>query len=282
MINAGSTIFAERTGRAPGPLAERLQERRSPADSSADWIGWPRTGAMCAPLVQCCCKGPWTLAPGEVQSLLLNWRAWLTSEAVQGFNLYAVAQASLWDMTKSPPQIADANIIKITSGTVNDPDPPDNSDAADLFALRPPFGAQTLISVSQNARIGQFHPSFGWPPRACACTREEAVAMLREESVDIGEIDAGLRACIEELASLPGSRLVKRKGRLFLKGKNGFEILVERLCEIKARWVELVEHAPMSEEDKWKIFTLLLTREDARLEQVPGGLKVTLPGSPRH
>ena len=38
----------------------------------------------------------------------------------------------------------------------------------------------------------------------------------------------------------------------------------------------------MSEEDKWKIFTLLLTREDARLEQVPGGLKVTLPGSPRH
>jgi len=67
-----------------------------------------------------------------------------------------------------------------------------------------------------------------------------------------------------------------------LKGKNGFEILVERLCEIKARWVELVEHAPMSEEDKWKIFTLLLTREDARLEQVPGGLKVTLPGSPRH
>ena len=27
--------------------------------------------------------------------------------------------------------------------------------------------------------------------------------MLREESVDIGEIDAGLRACIEELASLP-------------------------------------------------------------------------------
>jgi len=106
---------------------------------------------------------------------------------------------------------------------------------------------------------------------------------LREEAVDIGEIDAPLRACIEtELASLPGSWVVKRKGRLFLKGENGFEIPLERLGEIKARWVELVEHAPMSDEDKWKIFALLITREDARLEEVPGGLKVTLPPSPRH
>jgi hypothetical protein len=30
---------------------------------------------------------------------------------------------SLWDMTRSPPQIADPSIIKITSGTENDPDP---------------------------------------------------------------------------------------------------------------------------------------------------------------
>ena len=112
----------------PGPLAERLKEARSPADSPAgrsDWIGWPRTGAMCAPLIQCCCKGPWTIAPGEVQSLLMNWRAWLTSESVQGFNLYEVYSASLWDMGKSAPQIANPAVIKITSGTENDPDPPD-------------------------------------------------------------------------------------------------------------------------------------------------------------
>jgi hypothetical protein len=71
--------------------------------------------------------------------------------------------------------------------------------------------------------------------------------------VDLSTIDPQLRACIEEeLASLPGAHLIKRKGRLFLKGKNGFEILVERLCAVKARWVQMVEHAPLAEEDKWK------------------------------
>jgi hypothetical protein len=76
--------------------------------------------------------------------------------------------------------------------------------------------------------------------------------------------------------------VVKRKGRLFFKGKNGFEIPCERLCEIKARWVELVEHADLPEEEKWLIFTMLICG-DARIEEVPGlGLKVTLPPSPRH
>jgi len=117
----------------------------------------------------------------------------------------------------------------------------------------------------------------------CEHEREEAVVKLREERVDIGEIDAGLRACIEEeLASLPGAHLIKRKGRLFLKGKNGFEIPLARLCEIKARWVELVEHADLPEEEKWLIFTMLICG-DARIEEVPGlGLKVTLPPSRRH
>jgi hypothetical protein len=158
MTNTGSTIFAERTGRAPGALAERWKETRAPADSSAprsDWIGWPRTGAMCAPLIQCCCKGPFTIAPGEVASLLMNWRAWLTSESAQGFNLYEVHSASLWDMTRSPPQIANPAVIKITSGTENDPDPPDNSDVAALISVLPPFGTKTLIAVSPNARIGR-------------------------------------------------------------------------------------------------------------------------------
>jgi len=57
---------------------------------------------------------------------------------------------------------------------------------------------------------------------------------LREESVDIGEIDAGLRACIEtELASVPGSRVVKRKGRLFFKGKNGFAFRASGYARLK-------------------------------------------------
>jgi len=55
-----------------------------------------------------------------------------------------------------------------------------------------------------------------------------------------------------------------------------------RLCEIKARWVELVEHADLADEEKWLIFNMLVCG-DARIEEVPGlGLKVTLPGSPRH
>jgi len=97
-------------------------------------------------------------------------------------------------------------------------------------------------------------------------------------------IDPELRACIqEELATLPGSRVVKRHGHLFFQNRSGrFEILCSRLCEIKRRRIELVENADLPDEDKWKIFCLLLAA-DARLEEVPGvGLKVTLPASHRH
>ena len=39
----------------------------------------------------------------------------------------------------------------------------------------------------------------------------------------------------------------------------------------------------MADEDKFKIFALLMARDDARLEEVPGlGLKVTLPAQQRH
>jgi len=101
---------------------------------------------------------------------------------------------------------------------------------------------------------------------------------------NLNTIDPDLRACIEqELASLPGAYLIERKGRLFLKGKNGFEILLQRLCEMKAQWCALVEHADLPEEQKWVIFNLMIARDDARLEHVPGlGLKVTLPPRQRH
>jgi hypothetical protein len=101
--------------------------------------------------------------------------------------------------------------------------------------------------------------------------------------VDIGTLDPDLRACIEvELASMPGSRVIKRRGKLFFKGKNGFEILLERLCQMKAQWVALVEHADLPESDKWTIFNMLLAG-DARIEEVPGlGLKLMLPALRRH
>jgi hypothetical protein len=55
------------------------------------------------------------------------------------------------------------------------------------------------------------------------------------------------------------------------------------MCEVKAQWVELVEHADLAEEEKWAIFCMLLVRDDARIEEVPGlGLKVTLPPNRRH
>jgi hypothetical protein len=56
--------------------------------------------------------------------------------------------------------------------------------------------------------------------------------------VDIGAepIDPELKTCIlTELATQPGSHLVKRRGHLFFQNRTGrFEILCERLCEINA------------------------------------------------
>ena len=81
---------------------------------------------------------------------------------------------------------------------------------------------------------------------------------------------------------LPGARVIKRKGQLFFQGSNGFEILCSRLCDVKAQWLELVEYADLTDEEKWFIFNLLM-RGDARIEEVPGlGVKVTLPPSQRH
>src|SRR5262249_43975822 len=74
-----------------------------------------------------------------------------------GFNLYEVHSSSLWDMGKSPPQTANPAIIKITSGMINDPDPPDNSDVADLVSVMPPYGTQTLIAVAKDARVGALY-----------------------------------------------------------------------------------------------------------------------------
>src|SRR5262249_23069153 len=94
-------------------------------------------------------------------------------------------------------------------------------------------------------------------------------------------IDPELRACLEEeLANLPGARIVKRRGHLFFQSGR-YEFRGPRLSEIKRRWIEMVEHADLAREDKWKIFCLL-THGTARLEHIPGvGLKATLPARAR-
>jgi hypothetical protein len=46
--------------------------------------------------------------------------------------------------------------------------------------------------------------------------------------LDAEPIDPELRACIQEAASLPGARVIKRKGRLFLKGKSAIGAGVHR------------------------------------------------------
>ena len=96
--------------------------------------------------------------------------------------------------------------------------------------------------------------------------------------LDLEPIDPALRDCIaEELARLPGSRLVKRRGRLSYQGLNGFEIAAEVLCAAKARWAELQQcGAAISDSQIWD-FLVLLIGGDVRLRDVPGGISLDLP-----
>jgi hypothetical protein len=99
--------------------------------------------------------------------------------------------------------------------------------------------------------------------------------------LDLEPINPHLRDCItEELARLPGSRLVKRRGRLFYQGLNGFEIAAEVLCAAKARWAELQQSgATITDEQIWD-FLVLLIGGDVRLREIPGvGYSLDLPPS---
>jgi len=143
-----------------------------------DFVGWPRTGAMCAPPVQCCCKGPITIGPGEVRPILADWSAWLQSDSMQGFNLYEIASAQLLDVTRTPMLPADPKIIKVVRNT-QDPDPPDNSDVKGLIDIVPPYGMRLMIEAAPDAPIGrQFKLDFcavacdgceGRKARMCDC-----------------------------------------------------------------------------------------------------------------
>lgn len=108
--------------------------------------------SYCAP-IQCCCKGPWSIGPGETLPMVLDWSRWLAS--VPGYNLNAVTSAALMDMTVNPPVAANPDEIKIVSGMGTDPDPPDNGDAADLVGLIPPTATQALFEVAPATAIGK-------------------------------------------------------------------------------------------------------------------------------
>lgn len=96
-------------------------------------------------------------------------------------------------------------------------------------------------------------------------------------NLDFEPIDPHLRDCLEEeLARLPGSRLVKRRGRLIFQGLNGFEIAAETLCGAKARWAELQRRASLMDSQVWD-FLVLLLGGDVRLRDVPAGISLDLP-----
>lgn len=129
----------------------------SPSSPSA----WPRTGAMCAPQVQCCCDGPWNIGPGETQPLVYDVSQWLAS--VPGYQLIGVSAAALFDMTRSPPIAADPEVVRVVTGIYGrDPEPPDNSDVAELISLvsmvnpvmNVTTAVETLIQAGPNAPIG--------------------------------------------------------------------------------------------------------------------------------
>jgi hypothetical protein len=149
----GGTIYA---GRAPA----MLYGGRSVSSLSASMqslASWSRGHGLCVPTVQCCCKGPWTIAPGEQLALTITWANWL-ADPNGGPPLYfmnKVDEASLYDMTSGRPTPADPEEIRVVTGiAADDPDEFDNADVADLINLRPPFATEVFILASKDARIG--------------------------------------------------------------------------------------------------------------------------------
>lgn len=148
---AARTVFA---GRPVTPLYGGVESPQFGYASRdfAPWP-WPGIGGVCRPIVQCCCKGPVTIAPGEIAPIVIDWGQWLNSLQGLGYQIDSVASASLLDPTENM-EPADPDVIKVVSGRNTDPDPPDNSDVAGLISLAPPYGTVALIEVAPDARIG--------------------------------------------------------------------------------------------------------------------------------
>lgn len=120
----------------------------------------------CAP-VQCCCKGPWSIGPGETMPMIMDWSRWLAS--VPGYNLNEVTKAELLDMMVTPVIPADPAKLKVTTGIVgDDPDPPNNADVAELVDVLPPTATQALFTAGADATIGsQYRFNISVTARDC-------------------------------------------------------------------------------------------------------------------
>jgi len=111
---------------------------------------------------------------------------------------------------------------------------------------------------------------------------------MRQEELsraDIGAepIDPDLKACIlAELATQPGSRVIKRKGGCSSEQSTGSKFCASACARLRRDGSNSSNTPTSRHEEKWLIFNLLM-HADAKLEEVPGlGLKVTLQASPRH
>lgn len=158
----GATVYVGRArggvnvGRAPQAVAWSSNGGgfAPNANGSLFWPTqqWPRPMGICQPLQQCCCAGPVSIAPGEVYPLMINWANWI--ENTPGFAIDSIYSASLSDPANAM-EPADPDVIKVTTGIRGgDPDPPDNSDVADLISLVPPFGTLVLFEAAPDARLG--------------------------------------------------------------------------------------------------------------------------------
>lgn len=149
MILAGRSSGTIYAGRASAPIT--VGQLQVPSITAPAW----RAGGACLPIPQCCCKGPVTVSPGETRLIMLNWASEVDSTEPP-FAVYSVDEASLYDMSESPPVPANPDVIKISTG-IGGTDPPviDNSDAASLVKIRPPYGTNLMITVAPDAMIGK-------------------------------------------------------------------------------------------------------------------------------
>lgn len=172
---------------AGGRPVSGLYGGRAVSPVLSSWAGdggaWPGNATACGARPRCCCKGPWTIGPGETLPLVLQWQRWIDS--VPGYALSKVVETSLFDMTVNPPVAADPEIIKIVSGTDDSTEEPDNEDAADLIGLIPPYATQALVAVGDAARIGaQFRLNIAVTARDCdgrRITMRDCVAIVIAE-----------------------------------------------------------------------------------------------------
>jgi len=88
-------------------------------------------------------------------------------ESLPGFNLAKVLEASLYDMTLTPPAPADPDIIKLLASD-DDETEPDNEDLAAAIRIVPPYDTLAFVAVDIDAPINsQFRLNLAVKARNC-------------------------------------------------------------------------------------------------------------------